>query len=259
MPFYPDAPKELVSAYELIQRQQAILAKNGENQRKRQSLDQMEKDFARLAFDVERIKQDLAQKQAQLEQMQQDLETARMSAEDLHDESTAQIEQDLENIEAINIKVRANFDRERAEQDAQLYQEQYDGLTADLERTRQAKIDLLNGAALPLEGLSVENGELTYKGKKWDGMSGSDQLKVATAIVRALNPKCGFVLLDKLEQMDLITLNEFGAWLESQNLQAIATRVSTGSECTIIIEDGQIAGQALPEITAPNNWKAGVF
>ena len=259
MPFYPDAPKEPVSAYELIQRQQAILAQNGENQRKRQCLDQMEKDFARLAFDVERIKQDLAQKQAQLEQMQQDLETARMSAEDLHDESTAQIEQDLENIEAINIKVRANSDRERAEQDAQLYQEQYDGLTADLERTRQAKIDLLNGAVLPLEGLSVENGELTYKDKKWDGMSGSDQLKVATAIVRALNPKCGFVLLDKLEQMDLITLNEFGAWLESQNLQAIATRVSTGSECTIIIEDGQIAGQALPEITAPNNWKAGVF
>ena len=219
------------------------------------------KGYIKLERENARLKASQAeqQKQAQLEQMQQDLETARMSAEDLHDESTAQIEQDLENIEAINIKVRANFDRERAEQDAQLYQEQYDGLTADLERTRQAKIDLLNGAALPLEGLSVENGELTYKGKKWDGMSGSDQLKVATAIVRALNPKCGFVLLDKLEQMDLITLNEFGAWLESQNLQAIATRVSTGSECTIIIEDGQIAGQALPEITAPNNWKAGVF
>jgi len=120
---------------------------------------------------------------------------------------------------------------------------------------------LLNNAVLPLPGLSVEEGELTYMGKKWDGMSGSDQLKVATAIVRALNPMCGFVLIDKLEQMDLKTMQEFGAWLQSQNLQAIATRVSRGSECTIIIEDGQVAGQSLADIPAPrlNSWKAGVF
>ena len=125
-----------------------------------------------------------------------DLEIARKSAAELQDESTTQIEQDLENIEAINVKVRANSDRERAEQDAQQYSQQYDDLTGQLESVRKAKIDLLAGAVLPLEGLSVEDGELTYHGKKWDGMSGSDQLKVATAIVRALNPECGFVLLD---------------------------------------------------------------
>ena len=66
---------------------------------------------------------------------------------------------------------------------------------------------------------------------------------VATAIVRKLNPGCGFVLLDKLEQMDLRTLQEFGAWLQAEGLQAIATRVSTGGECQIIIEDGRVAGE----------------
>ena len=55
-----------------------------------------------------------------------------------------------------------------------------------------------------------------------------EQLKVSTAIVRRLNPNCGFVLMDKLEQMDLHTLQEFGKWLEAEGLQAIATRVSTG-------------------------------
>ncbi|MBA1393889.1 chromosome segregation protein SMC, partial [Lactobacillus sp. XV13L] len=44
--------------------------------------------------------------------------------------------------------------------------------------------------------------------------------------------------LDKLEQMDLDTLHEFGDWLKQEGLQAIATRVSTGEECSIIIEDG---------------------
>ena len=124
---------------------------------------------------------------------------------------------------------------------------------------RQAKLDLLKGADLPLPGLSVQDGELIYQGFKWDNMSGSDQLKVATAIVRKLNPQCGFVLLDKLEQMDLQTMQEFGAWLESQGLQAIATRVSTGVECSIIIEDGTVVSQIVaPDVQTPK-WKAGEF
>ena len=259
MPFYPDAPDEPVSALELIQRQQQILAINGENQRKRQMADQLDRECHQLAAEIARQEAYLQELNDRYELMVSDLETAKKSAEELHDESTAQIEEDLQNIEAINIKVRANSDRERAEQEAQRYRQQYDDLTGELEDTRQAKVDLLKGAKLPLPGLGVEEGCLTYKGKRWDGMSGSDQLKVATAIVRALNPQCGFVLVDKLEQMDLKTLQEFGAWLQSENLQCIATRVSRGSECTIIIEDGQIAGQALPELPQFNNWKAGVF
>ena len=108
---------------------------------------------------------------------------------------------------------------------------------------------------MPLPGLSVADGELTYNGRKWDNMSGSDQLKVSTAIVRRLNPNCGFVLIDKLEQMDLDTMQEFGAWLEQEGLQAIATRVSTGGECQIIIEDGYVKGNE-PQM---KEWKAGEF
>lgn len=132
-------------------------------------------------------------------------------------------------------------------------------MTTELDGIRKQKYDLLNGAQLPLEGLSVEDGELTYHGKKWDAMSGSDQLRVSTAIVRALNPRCGFVLLDKLEQMDLQTLREFGAWLQEQGLQAIATRVSTGGECSIIIEDGAAASVAMPEPSQGKPWQKGVF
>ena len=106
----------------------------------------------------------------------------------------------------------------------------------------------MNSTELPLEGLSVEEGELTYNGFKWDNMSGAEQLKVSTAIVRKLNPNCGFVLLDKLEQMDVDTLREFGEWLESEGLQAIATRVSVGDECSIIIEDGYVKEETDAEL-----------
>ena len=108
---------------------------------------------------------------------------------------------------------------------------------------------LLADAKLPLDGLTVEKGELVYNGNAWDCMSGSDQLRVATAIVRALKPECGFVLVDKLEQFDPQTLQEFGAWAESQDLQIIGTRVSTGDECSIVIEDGYSSAQSIPTPT----------
>ena len=131
-------------------------------------------------------------------------------------------------------------------------------MTTEIEAIRKQKYDLLNNAQLPLEGLSVEGRELTYNGYKWDNMSGSEQLKVATAIIRKLNPECGFVLLDKLEQMDVDTLREFGAWLEQEGLQAIATRVSKGDECSIIIEDGY-AVQTAVQPPATTKWEAGKF
>ncbi|PKM72827.1 MAG: chromosome segregation protein SMC [Firmicutes bacterium HGW-Firmicutes-16] len=251
MTYHPDAPKDLISASELIKQQQSILARNGENQRKRECR-------AHIQQEVIELEKQMRELQERLQIARENLVIAEKDAIDLQDESTEELELNITNIDSINIRVRANLDKEKAETDAQEYTSQYDGLTGEINGVRQKKMDLLNGAKLPLEGLSVEDGELTYKGYKWDGLSGSDQLKVATAIVRAVNPKCGFVLLDKLEQMDLKTLQEFGSWLEAEGLQAIATRVSTGDECSIIISDGYaVTPSQVPE-NKPS-WKPGEF
>lgn len=257
-PYYPDAPKELVSPTELIRQQQEILARNGENQRKRDLADQIQIDYNRQYERVKSLEAEFSEARAKLSAIESDLETARKSAEDLQDESTAELEANIANIEEINRKVRANLDKDKAEEDAREYQRQYDELTKELEETRDKKAALLKSAALPLPGLSVADGELVYNGQKWDNMSGSDRLKVAAAIVRKLNPECGFVLMDKLEQMDIDTLKEFGAWLEAEGLQVIATRVSTGEECSIIIEDGYVA-ESENSTVKPKSWKAGAF
>lgn len=251
-PYYPEVPSVPVSASELIRQQQEILAQNGENQRKRERRHQLEQEYQSVTEQI----QALLAKQGQLEA---DLKIARETSEGLTDRSTAELEENISNIEEINRKVRANLDKDKAEEDAKGYREQYKRLTAQIEEIRSQKTDLLKEADLPLPGLGVEDGELVYHGQKWDNMSGSEQLKVSAAIVRRLNPECGFVLLDKLEQMDLDTLHEFGQWLEQEGLQAIATRVSTGGECSLIIEDGYVAGQEHPAAEEKKEWKAGVF
>lgn len=247
MVHYDGVPSEPVSASELIQQQQEILFTNAQNQKKREHLKELREKKTTL--------------ENALAQVNADLEVAELSAKDLVDRSTAELEENIEQIDKLNIKIRSNLDKERAEETAHDFQRQYDTLTNELEEIRADKKKLLDNADLPLPELSVVNGEITYKGMKWDNMSGSEQLRVATAIIRKLNPECGFVLVDKLEQMDNDTLQEFAQWLEGEELQVIATRVGTGDECSIIIEDGYGINQS--ENAAANDtrptFQKGVF
>lgn len=256
-PFYKEVGNEIVSASELIKEQQEILARNGENQRKRDNLENLTARQTLVINKKAELERQLLEINNELETLETDIETANKDVVDLIDESTEELEQSIENIEEINRKVRANQDREKAEMDAEHYALEYKDLSDEIDALRQQKLDLLNGANLPLEGLSVDNGVITYKGQPWDNMSGSEQLIVATAIVRKINPQCEFVLVDKLEQMDLETLLDFANWLKDNKLQAIATRVSTGEECQIIIEDGYVKERKVEEPTqAQASWMA---
>lgn len=254
MPVYTGVPSEPISASDLIRQQQEILARNGENERLRQNKTKIQSECNDLSGKVESLKAELERYTELLLTKSKEFEIASKSAENLIDESTSELEESIKSIEQINAQIRANCEKAKAEIDADDFKRQYDALTEKIEAVRAQKKSLLDNADLPLEGLSVENGELLYDGYRWDGMSGAEQLKVATSIVRKINPECGFVLLDKLEQMDNPTLFEFGAWLESEGLQVIATRVGTGDECSIIIEDGLVKPK-----TEQKAWKAGTF
>ena len=246
--YYPDAPEELVSASELIKQQQEILARNGENQRKRDRVKEITFEKHRIFDEAQRLEEQIAELTARLEERRkayektaEDEAIAMKDAAELEDESTTELEESIANVEEINRRVRANLTKANAVDEAEQLRNEYSKMTDKLEEVRNKRKALLDSADLPLEGLSVSEGALVYKGQQWSDMSSAEQLIVATAIVRKLNPECGFVLMDKLEQMDTDTLAEFGSWLEAEGLQVIATRVSTGEECSIIIEDGTVA------------------
>lgn len=268
---WDNVPEVELSVSDLIKQQQDILAKNGENELKRRQTRDLETNRGVVANKlkdvnekIEELKNQRLALQASLDQIDDDLVFARKTIDELRDESTTEIEASIANIEAINAKVAQNLAKEKAEEEAEALQREYDAMTDKLAHLNQDKIKLLNGAKLPLEGLSVDDGVLTYKGQPWDGMSSAEQLIVATSIVRARDPQCGFVLMDKLEQMDLKSLKAFGDWAEKNGMQIIATRVSHGDECSIYIEDGYSIDKngnktADTDVKPAVAWKAGEF
>lgn len=238
LPEWDNVPGEIISASELIEQQQGILARNGQRQQWILEYDRILDDIRKAEDKIEEHKKAIRDLENQLKELQAKKHDAQKTPKELRMESTTELEANIQQVDVINSKIRQNIDKKRAMTEAEEYKEQYEDLTTQINKVRDARMKLLEGAHMPLAGLGIEQGVLIYNGQQWDNMSGSDQLKVAASIVRKLNPQCGFVLMDKLEQMDLDTLKEFGAWLEAENLQVIATRVSTGDECTIYIEDG---------------------
>lgn len=255
LPWHDDAPKEPVSVADLMRRQREIIDRNNENKRKREDVARLDWECQRANQAVLDIDSSIDELQARMNQLRRErvavvgkahtlsdeLAIAKKTAEQLVDESTAEIEQSIANIEQINAHVRDNERKAEAAADATIAENKYMHLNAVIFDLRKQRDSLLDGAPLPLEGLSIdEENRLTYNGQTWGDMSGAEQLRVATAIVRATKPDCGFVLVDKLEQFDRQQLAEFAAWAKSENLQVIGTRVSTGDECSIIIEDGMV-------------------
>lgn len=264
LPYNDDVPDKPLSGTEMTSALEKALAKNARNREMRanaesmkQRLDQMTREVRQQDERIEELEKRLQDERARRvelvdasQQMAADVREAEEAADGLADADTTEIRRKLEEIDAINARVRMNMDKEQAESAANELQEQYRGLTQALENVRAERVRLLGQVEMPLDGLLInEDGALLYRDQEWDCMSSTEQLRVAVAICSAMRPECGFVLLDGLERMDQTQLREFGAWLSERKLQAIGTRVSTGEECSLIIEDGEVTEiRQLPEV-----------
>lgn len=267
-PWYPEAPEEPVSAADLLSEQQAAQATNMENERLRTAADRAEREHERAVAALSEAERALADASERAEEARraasaasEAARAAREIADACVDADTSDLDERIAGVDAVNERVRANRERARLQEDSERAEAEYRSLDAECESIQRQRVELLEGADMPLEGLSVEDGRLMYRGAAWGEMSGSEQLRVATAIVRRVKPECGFVLVDKLEQMDPATLAEFGEWAQSQGLQVIGTRVATDETCTVVIEDGRAVARAAqaPSEEKPAKPQMGVF
>lgn len=249
LPLYDeDLPDEPVSVSDLAAQYREATEINRRNATLRETEKRLREEYAEMQRQAKELQELMTLKAERMDE-------ATALAATVRDIDLTALERQLESAEDINSKIAANAAHKKASDAADALWARYGELTGKIETVRAERRALLDGADLPLPGLGVEDGCLTMNGKPWDCMSGSEQLRAAAAIVSRLKPECRFVLVDKLEQLDAETLREFGAWAEANDMQVIGTRVSTGSECSIIIEAGEVAeAQA-----APKKWKAGEF
>lgn len=224
---HPESPEELIVVADVVEKLRVATAEQAD-------YDNMTQTCANHKSRIAQIHKELAESEASLKADEKTLMTLPERLD------IPELQAKIGKAEIVNDQVRANQQHAEKKVALEVATAEHLKIGKELTDARTSKSNLLDGAVMPLEGLAIADGELIYKGYNWDGMGESEKLKVAVSIVRKLTPACGFVLMDKLEQMDVETLNDFGKWAKEQKLQIIATRVSTGDECTLIIEDGEV-------------------
>ena len=240
MPYDETAGMELFEPSEVLEKLQGVMNHNAKIQNAKAKHSRLKEAVEQQEERVDELEGKLSEAKAKLKSLRGTLEEVEDSEEEL---PTEKFRKKLSEVEESNARVRKNLDRKKALSEAESHDSEYKALTEQINENQDDMKELLDGADMRLDDLTVDGGRLIYKGQPWDCMSGSEQLIVATAICTNINPKMGFVLIDRIESFDPVELEKFGAWLEEHDLQAITTRVSTGDECSIIIEDGCVQGE----------------
>lgn len=255
-PFHEGVPGETLDVSALLDEQMFAHETNQAIEFKRREVEAKRAESERMAAEVERLARELADATERMAIASSRSETVTGELEGLEadlanmepaDEQAAA--EAVREAEAVNEMVRQNTARVEMLADADRLDGEYRAAGERVAKAKEERLSLLDGADLPLDGLAVEEGVLRFNGSAWGDMSGSEQLRVATAIVRELKPECGFVLVDKLEQFDPQQLAEFGEWASGQGLQVIGTRVAVDDTCTVVIEDGRVVGGDKPDAT----------
>lgn len=94
------------------------------------------------------------------------------------------------------------------------YQTAADALTATIEALDKQKADALAAAKLPVEGLGLGEGEVTYKGLPFAQASAAVKMRVSVAVAMALNPNLKVILVrdgSLLDEDSLALLAEMAA------------------------------------------------
>jgi hypothetical protein len=90
-----------------------------------------------------------------------------------------------------------------------------------------------------IPGLAVSGDGITLDGKALDNLSGAEAMAFAVDLAKRLNRGAKILRVDKLEQLDPDTLEQFVAMATADDFQLIGTRVEQGELAIYAIESGK--------------------
>ena len=113
-------------------------------------------------------------------------------------------------------------------------------LTNVIEASDKKKKDMIASAKYPVPGLSLGDNGIVFNGIPFSQASAAEKLRVSIAIGIALNPRLRVFLIRDGSLLDDDSMQIIADMARESGSQVWIERVSTGSECSVIIEDGRV-------------------
>lgn len=113
-------------------------------------------------------------------------------------------------------------------------------LTQSMEARNMDKCAALAAANMPVDGLGLGEGCVTYKGVPLDQSSSAEQLRVSLSIAMAANPKLRVIRITDGSLLDDDSMAAIAEAAKKQDYQVWIERVDSSGKVGIVIDDGAV-------------------
>lgn len=218
----------------------------------RRELSDAESRIAAAEREVERLKKELSRAQTNvemlndtlgIEDMRKDVEARQKALDESSPISVGDAVHDLETAQALNEKVRENADALKLVSEAAEARERSEELTAKIKECDERKAKMIAEAKMPVPGLAIEEGVVTFNGVPFDQASSAEQIRISCAIGLALNPKLRTLIVREGSLLDDDTMRMLAEIAEENDAQIIMERVEIDGHTSVVIEDGEVADE----------------
>lgn len=227
MAHHEGMPDQEVSIKELGEEYTEALVHNQRIENSHRELKSKVAELQRLEKEVKALRADVKKRQAAL-----DGDEVLIDAKAIHTQ--------MADAETINLKVRENETHEVATKKLADLRKQSVSLSAKMTEITRTKEKALAKAKFPIEGLAIDDGDVTFEGIPFSQCSSAQKIKISVVIGLAMNPKLRVLLIREGSLLDEKSLAVVAKMAEKADAQVWLERVSKGSECSVIIEDGSV-------------------
>jgi hypothetical protein len=185
-------------------------------------------------------KQRLAEKIIELEEELEIMKENYNSISFMPLKSVEEFKQQITQSSLINENVNKIKLKKEKEIKLKTTKEQTEQRTRILKEMMAIKNSIIQNAKMPIEGLTIEEGQVIYNQIPLSQASGAEQLKVSLAIAMAANPKLKVIRITDGSLLDDVSMNELTKIAQENDYQIWIERVDSSGTVGVFIEDGEI-------------------
>ncbi len=150
------------------------------------------------------------------------------------------LQNDISRMNKENADIRAAQKYREMAGNLEKVKNEFEALTAAIEKLDHEKKQKIGECAFPVAGLSVDDENVLFDGIPFSQSSTGCQIRVSTAIAMALNPKLRVILLRDASLLDSDGLAEIEKMAAAADYQLWIEKVDESGKVGIYIEDGSV-------------------
>lgn len=245
----PGIPESEIVVSDLLNELTSIQKRNQEKEKASEELKRISERGTVSKERISELNKQLESIQAQIILLNQHIENTRnqyilqkeVVSQMVHEDESI-IKDRISKAEVINSQIRKNKFFEECKSQFFAVSSKAIELTREIAKIDQKKIEMTKNAKFPVDGIEFGETGLLLNGIPFQNASSAEKLKISVAMGIALNPELKVMQIRDGSLLDNESLEIVNKMAIEADMQIIMEKVSEGSECSIIIEDGYIQG-----------------